>query len=85
MSNDGRKVWATNLSLSTILHRKVMTIFMLFSCHICKTTICSVPEILLPWQRDVTTSPYCSPQYHRKCMKNSVEKIHGDIRVQQLL
>ena len=28
-----------------------------FSCHICRTMVCRDPEILLPWQRDVTTSP----------------------------
>ena len=28
-----------------------------FSCHICRTTACWNPEILLPWQRDVTASP----------------------------
>ena len=26
-----------------------------FFCHICKTTGCRDPEILLPWQRDVIT------------------------------
>ena len=31
--------------------------FFRFSCHIWKTTVCRDPEILLPWQRDVTTSP----------------------------
>ena len=30
LSNDGRKVWASNLSLSAILHRKFKTIFMFF-------------------------------------------------------
>ena len=25
--------------------------------HICRTTVCWDPEILLPWQRDVMTSP----------------------------
>ena len=28
------------------------------SCHICRTTVCWDPEILLPRQRDVTTSLY---------------------------
>ena len=27
-----------------------------FFCHICRTTVCSNPDILLPWKRDVTTS-----------------------------
>ena len=30
--------------------------FFLFFCHICRTTVCWDPEILWPWQRDVTTS-----------------------------
>ena len=28
-----------------------------FFCHICRTTLCGDPEILLPWQCDITTSP----------------------------
>ena len=31
--------------------------FLSFLCHICSTTVYWDPEILLPWQRDVTTSP----------------------------
>ena len=31
--------------------------FFRFFCHIGKTTVCRDPEILLPWQREVTTSP----------------------------
>ena len=31
--------------------------FFRFSYHIWRTTVCRDPEILLPWQRDVTTSP----------------------------
>ena len=29
----------------------------LFVCHICRTSVCWDPETLLPWQRDVVTSP----------------------------
>ena len=42
-----KKVWVTVLFLSAS-----------HSCHICRTTVCWDPEILLPWQRDVTTSLY---------------------------
>ena len=28
-----------------------------FSCHTCRTTVCRDPEIWLPWQCEVTTSP----------------------------
>ena len=31
--------------------------FRVFFCHIYETTVCWDPEILLPWQRGVTTSP----------------------------
>ena len=31
--------------------------FFFSSCYICRTTACWDPEILLPWQRDVTASP----------------------------
>ena len=30
--------------------------FRFFFCHICRTTVCSNPDILLPWERDETTS-----------------------------
>ena len=30
--------------------------FLFFFCHICRTSVCWDPGILLPWQRDVTTS-----------------------------
>ena len=30
--------------------------FSIFFCPICRTTVCSNPDILLPWERDVTTS-----------------------------
>ena len=29
--------------------------------RICGTTVCWGPDIVLPWQRDVTTSPLCRP------------------------
>ena len=32
-----------------------MSIF--FICHICRTMVCWDPQILLPWQHDVLTSP----------------------------
>ena len=58
-SNDGRKVWATILIQSAIIHRSHACHFYRFfsSCYICRTTACWDPEILLPWQRDVTASP----------------------------
>ena len=31
-------------------------IFFPFFCHICRITVCWDPDILLPWQRDVTAS-----------------------------
>ena len=49
-----KKVLATVLFPSAILHRKV--IHVIFFCHICRTTVCWNPNLLLPWQRDVTTS-----------------------------
>ena len=56
-SNDGRKLWATGLFLSAIMLRKVIHVnFLRFFCHICRTTVCWDPKILLPWQREVTTS-----------------------------
>ena len=45
-------------SWSAIMHRKDVSIFLLF-CHICKTAVCLDPEISLPWQRDETISFYC--------------------------
>ena len=49
-----------NLFPSAIMHSKVISVnffvFFLFN-HICGTTVCLDPEILLPWQRDVLTSP----------------------------
>ena len=58
-SNDGRKVWATMLIQSAIIHRSHACHFYRFfsSCYICRTTACWDPEILPPWQRDVTASP----------------------------
>ena len=37
--------------------------FFCFCCHICRTMDCWDPEILLPWQHDVTISPF-----YRVCM-----------------
>ena len=48
---------ATVLFLSAIIHRedKHAKFFVSF-CHICRTTVCWDPKILLPRRRDVTTS-----------------------------
>ena len=60
LSNDARKVWAIVLFLSVIMKFIHVNFFVFFSCHICRATVCWYPEILLPWQRDATTSPlYC--------------------------
>ena len=59
LSNGGRKVTATVLFLNAIMKRKVVLVnFFILFCQICRTTVCWDPEILLPWQRDVTTSLY---------------------------
>ena len=59
LSNDRGKVWATVLFLSAIMHRKFIHVnFFVFFCYISRTGIvCWDPEMLLPWQRYVTTSP----------------------------
>ena len=59
LSNDRGKVWATVLFLSAIMHRKFIHVkFFVFFCYISRTgTVCWDPEMLLPWQRYVTTSP----------------------------
>ena len=57
----GRKVWVTDLFLSAILHRKVIHVqYLRFFCHACRTTFVEDTQILLPWQRDVTTFPLYS-------------------------
>ena len=50
------KLWVTVLVLSVIMHGKVLYVDFFF-CHICRTTVCLDPEILLPWRSDVTISP----------------------------
>ena len=59
LTNDRRKLWATVLFLSAIRHRKVIHInffvFLLYWQD--RDGFCWDPERLLPWQRDVTTSP----------------------------
>ena len=61
---DKTLIWATVLFLSAIMPRKVVQVnfFVFFFCHICRTTVCSGPEILLPcMMRDVTTYLLYSP------------------------
>ena len=62
--DDGRKVLATVLFLSAILHEKVINVIFLkffwVFYHNCRSTFCWDPEILLPWQRDVTTASLCT-------------------------
>ena len=52
-------LWATVLLMSAIMQKKVthVNFFAFFSCHICRTTVCWDPQILLQWQDDVTTTP----------------------------
>ena len=38
------------------LHTCHFLLVFFFFCHICRTSVCWDPGILLPWQRDVTTS-----------------------------
>ena len=60
LSNDGRKVWTTVLFLSTIMFQKVIQSCQFFSFLFFCFAIFAGPrivEILLPLQRDVTTSP----------------------------
>ena len=54
--------WKKSTSYRFVPEWTVLFIFFFFSaCHICRATICGDPEILLRWQRDVTTSPlYCN-------------------------
>ena len=63
LSNDRGKVWATVLFLRAIMHRKFIHVnffVFFFFCYISRTgTVCWDPEMLLPWQREVTTSPLC--------------------------
>ena len=52
LSNDARNVWATVLFLSAIIHRKVINVNFFrffFCCHICRSSVCYDPEILIPW------------------------------------
>ena len=60
LPNDEEKyiVWATTLFLSSIMHRKVIQVkHFIFFCHIRRIMACWDPEILLPQQRGITTSP----------------------------
>ena len=52
------------VSLVSVLKRFDSTcqFFFIFFCHICRTMVCWDPEILLPWQHDVVTSPLYSVQ-----------------------
>ena len=47
------------LFLSASMHGKMLPFSFSFFCHICKTTICWDPEIVLPWQRTVTPFSLC--------------------------
>ena len=60
LSNNGRKVWATVLFPSAIMHPKVILYMLIFFflLRIYRTVDCWDPEILLPWQHDVTISPF---------------------------
>ena len=53
--------------MSAFMHRGVINVnFTFSSAMICRTTVCWDPGILLPWQRDVTTSPpYWSVSEHK--------------------
>ena len=53
--------WKKIMSYRFVPEWTVLFILFFFSpCHICRATVCWDPEILLPWRRDVTTSPlYC--------------------------
>ena len=44
--------WPRRRPLHCRTHRKFITVnfFRFFSCHICRTTVCWDPDILLPWQ-----------------------------------
>ena len=59
LSNDRGKVLATVLFLNAIMHRKFIHVnFFVLFCYISRAgTVCWDAEMLLPWQRDVTTSP----------------------------
>ena len=54
LSSDRGKVWATICYwVQSCPGKSQMSIFFFYHCW---TTVCWDPEILLPWQRDVTTS-----------------------------
>lgn len=57
VSNLSHERWPF-LFLSAIMHRKVIHVnSFIFFCYVCMTMLCWTPEIWLPWQCDVTTSP----------------------------
>ena len=60
MSNSVGEVWATILFLSGNHAQEIHThqCFIFFSAiytNVDRTTVCQDPDILLPWQHDVTT------------------------------
>ena len=53
----GLPFWSWELSSTG---KSYMSIYSFSLPHLYRTTVCWHPELLLPWQRDVTTSPlYC--------------------------
>ena len=44
-------------------------IFSFVFCHICRSTVCWVPEILLPWQRRSVTTSLCLQSTNRILVK----------------
>ena len=57
VSNLYHETWPF-LFLSAIMCRKVIHVnFFIFFCYVCMTMLCWAPDIWLPWQCDVTTSP----------------------------
>ena len=69
------KLRVTVLVLSVVMQWKVLRANFFF-CHICRTTVCWDPEILLQWQRDVTTSPLYWCGLRRLCY-------HGALSIQK--
>ena len=43
-------------------------------CHICRTTVCRDPELLLPWRRDATASPLLLANFRLHRTLNTIEQ-----------